>query len=90
MNTLSEKQRRQIILKFHEENVDNGKSFTVRHFVTMKISRKTIYSTLKSDQICRKDGSGGHNSKITPSKLAKIKKCKWQKWNIAKKIKQRF
>ena len=71
MNTLSEKQRRQIILKFYEENVDKGRSFTVRHFVTMKISRKTI---LKSGQICRKSGSGGHNAKITPTKVAKIKK----------------
>ena len=46
----------------------------MRHFVTMKISRKTIYRILKSGQICRKDGSGVQNAKITPTKLAKIKK----------------
>ena len=74
MNLLKESQRRQIILDFYQNNVDKGKSYTVKHFELMKINRRSTYQIINSNQVNRKSGSGGGNRKMQKLDILKLKR----------------
>jgi len=47
METLTEEQRRHIVARFYVDHNEKKKSFTVKHFVEMGMSRSTVYSILQ-------------------------------------------
>lgn len=72
MESLSEKQRREVILKFYDNHLELGKGFTIKHFQTMGMHHQTIYRILKrfgEKGAERKPGSGGTNKKMTQTEV---------------------
>ena len=85
MNKLSELQRRDLIISFYKKHEELGKKFTMQHYVTEGISKRSIYHILQKyfarGSTARKAGSGGLNKKMSKAAGAAIvrhnvdKKC---------------
>uniref|UniRef100_A0A914DK72 Transposase n=1 Tax=Acrobeloides nanus TaxID=290746 RepID=A0A914DK72_9BILA len=77
------------LYKFYSENIDRGKSYTLKHFMAEGVPRSTIYDILQRfhDKLpaSRKSGSGRPPSKLPPRKLATL----WRLFNHKDGISQR-
>ena len=65
------------VYKFFEENKNPGKSFTLKHFTSEKVPRRTIYaivSRLEDFPAQRKPGSGATIQKMTQRQVNRLKK----------------
>lgn len=66
------------LYKFYSENMDRGKSYTLKHFMAEGVPRSTIYGILQRfhDKLpaSRKSGSGRPPSKLPPRKLATLRR----------------
>ena len=61
--------RRDLVVNFHKDHRDDGKSFTCRHFQAMGIFMRTVYSVLARYEVrgetTKKKGSGRPAVKMT-------------------------
>jgi hypothetical protein len=65
------------VYKFFEENKNLGKSFTLKHFTSEKVPRRTVYailSRLEDFPAKRKPGSGATIQKMTQWQVNRLKK----------------
>ena len=73
---LTLQQRRDVIGQFYKANIDQGKSYTVKHFLKMGVPRATIYRACASMErnytTKRKPGSGRPAVKITKRKETQL------------------
>jgi len=68
MSNLKEEEQRILIANFYNSHISKGKSFTVKYFKTLGISRSTVYNIISrvknGDSLIRKKGSGRKPYKI--------------------------
>jgi hypothetical protein len=65
------------VYKFFEENKNPGKSFTLKHFTSEKVPRRTVYAILgrlEDFPAQRKAGSGATIQKMTQRQVNRLKK----------------
>lgn len=76
MEGLNEEQVRKMIGSFYTQNYYAGKTFTVKHFMAMGVSKATIYRTIQryeeGGNAQRKVGSGPTAVKLTPAKVNRL------------------
>ena len=76
------------VYKFFEENKNPGKSFTLKHFTSEKVPRRTVYailSRLEDFPAQRKPGSGATIQKMTQRQVNRLKKDFNHKTGISKR-----
>jgi transposase len=76
---MKEQLLRDRIGEFWRKHSHKGKYFTAAHFILEGVAKSTIYSILQklesTQDLKRKQGSGGHNKKLTKAHRASI--CRW-------------
>ncbi|XP_065650602.1 uncharacterized protein LOC136078737 [Hydra vulgaris] len=76
MDGIKENDKRKLIGNFYLDNIDKGKTFTVHHFMQMKVSRRTIYIIIKrvdgNIDLKRKSGSGRKSYKMDIRKITSL------------------
>jgi len=76
------------VYKFFEENKNPGKLFTLKHFTSEKVPRRTVYailSRLEDFPAQRKPGSGATIQKMTQRQVNRLKKDFNHKAGISKR-----
>ncbi|CAG0879817.1 unnamed protein product [Darwinula stevensoni] len=67
------------VYKFYSDNIEKGKLHTVRHFQAEGVPKWTVYRILtrfhNNLPASRQPGSGGSNKKMTPRKLAALRRA---------------
>ena len=85
----SEDSLRSRVYKFYSANIQSGKLFTVRHFVSEGVPKSTIYGILKrfhdDKPAFRKSGSGGSNAKVIGRKMTTLKRLFTHKDGISQR-----
>ena len=78
MKMLNDQQVRDLVIEFWNNNKDKKKIFTVKHFVSMGIGRRTVYKIIQTFEECgttkRLTGQGRPVKKITAKVMKQIER----------------
>lgn len=95
MEAINENDRREMVARFYQQNKDQGKSYTVKHFEKMNLSRSTTYDIInrivQKIPIARKQRKTPAISKIDRNMKKRLKNLVENRTGVSqKKLAQKF